>query len=133
MKHVVVCGTFDGVHEGHIYLFEQAKKLGDTLTVVIARDETVKNVKRKKPKYNEEQRKNMVIQQSFVDAAVLGNLNDPYKIIVELHPDIIAIGYDQKGFADNLKQEMIKRNQDVQIVRLDSYKPEIFKSSIINN
>ena len=40
-KKVMVFGTFDIFHKGHENFLKQAKKLGDCLTVVVARDETV--------------------------------------------------------------------------------------------
>ncbi len=132
MKHILVFGTFDGVHKGHEYLFEQAKKLGDKLSVVVARDKTVLKIKKNTPKYLEGQRLDLVKNNIFVDQVYLGSLDDKYKIIIDLNPDIIALGYDQKGFADNLEKEMKDRNQDIKIVRLNSFEPDKYKSSIIN-
>ena len=37
-KLVMVSGGFDPVHIGHVRLFEEAKKLGDELVVVINND-----------------------------------------------------------------------------------------------
>ena len=42
MKRVLIFGTFDGIHEGHLNLFKQAKKYGDYLIVVVGRDENIK-------------------------------------------------------------------------------------------
>ena len=39
MTVVVVSGGFDPVHCGHLDLFEQARKLGDYLLVIVNRDE----------------------------------------------------------------------------------------------
>jgi D-beta-D-heptose 7-phosphate kinase/D-beta-D-heptose 1-phosphate adenosyltransferase len=38
MKRVVVCGGFDPLHIGHVRYINEAKKLGDHLTVVINGD-----------------------------------------------------------------------------------------------
>lgn len=133
MKHVLVFGTFDGVHKGHEYLFTQAKQLGDNLSVVIARDQTVLTVKKHKPKYSEKERFDFVKNNKSVDNVFLGNLDDKYKIIQQINPDIIALGYDQREFIDNLKQELEKRNLDINLIRLDSFKPQKYKSSILNN
>src|ERR1035437_2244381 len=44
LKHkiVMVSGGFDPVHIGHVRMFEEAKKLGDTLIVVINNDNWLK-------------------------------------------------------------------------------------------
>ena len=39
MKKVVVSGGFDPIHIGHLRLFENAKKLGDHLNVILNTDE----------------------------------------------------------------------------------------------
>ncbi|HLC71304.1 MAG TPA: adenylyltransferase/cytidyltransferase family protein, partial [Candidatus Nanoarchaeia archaeon] len=38
MKTVMCFGTFDILHPGHLHYLQQAKKYGDYLMVVIARD-----------------------------------------------------------------------------------------------
>ena len=38
MKKVMVFGTFDILHEGHINMFEQAKQYGDFLETLFVRD-----------------------------------------------------------------------------------------------
>ena len=57
MKRVVATGTFDGIHKGHEFFLSEAKKLGDWLGVVIARDATVKQVKGRTPIRNQKQRR----------------------------------------------------------------------------
>ena len=42
MKTVAVSGYFNPVHVGHIRLFEEAKKLGDKLIVIVNNDEQVR-------------------------------------------------------------------------------------------
>ena len=45
MKRVMAVGVFDLLHAGHLHYLEQAKSLGEHLTVVIAHDDTVRNRK----------------------------------------------------------------------------------------
>lgn len=45
MKTVIVNGTFDIVHTGHLYLLNFAKKLGDRLLIAIDSDKRVKELK----------------------------------------------------------------------------------------
>ena len=40
-KKVLAFGTFDILHNGHSFALKTAKKLGDHLTVILARDATI--------------------------------------------------------------------------------------------
>jgi FAD synthetase len=131
LKKVLVFGTFDGLHPGHINFFQQAKKLGDELIIVVARDATVEKVKGRRPRKNENARLSDVGNAGIAGEVLLGNLGDPYAIIKQIKPDIIALGYDQTSFTGNLELELKKAVIPAKIVRLNPHKPEIFKSSLI--
>jgi len=127
---IVMCfGTFDILHPGHIYFLREAKRLGDYLIAVLARDSTIKEVKGITPKYDEKQRVEHIRDLRIADKVVLGYEADKYEIIEEMNPDVIALGYDQQAFADKLKEEMAKRKMEPKIVRIRSYKEEHYKSS----
>ncbi len=126
MTKVMAFGTFDTLHPGHSYVLKAAKKLGDHLTVIVARDATVLKVKGRKPVFNEKTRLKNLKELNIADKVRLGSLGDKYKVIRDEKPDIIALGYDQKFFVDDLKS-IIGKN--VRIVRLKSHKPNIYKSS----
>jgi len=121
MKKIMVFGTFDILHKGHLNYFKQAKQHGDYLIAVIARDKNVKKIKAKLPKNNEKIRLNKV--KKHVNKAVLGYIKDKYKILKKLKPDIICLGYDQKTSLKDLKKLKIP------IKRLKPYKPHKYKSS----
>jgi len=125
MKKVVCFGTFDLLHKGHLIFFQQAKELGDYLAVGVARDLNVEKIKGRRPKFNENQRLESVKTVALVDQVFLGDLVNPYKWIEDNNPDVIALGYDQKYFTENLKRIFSK----IEIVKLKSYKPKIYKSS----
>lgn len=131
MKRVLVFGTFDGLHPGHINFFEQAKRLGNKLIVVVGRDETVLKVKGRLPKNNENCRLAEVEKSGLVDEVRLGNLGDPYAVIKQIQPDIIALGYDQNSFTRNLPEFIKKEHLNIEIVCLKAFKPMIYKSSLI--
>lgn len=131
MKRVLATGTFDLVHKGHIQFLRQAKALGTHLTVVIARDETVKKVKGKMPMHSEQQRLQDISLVPSVDEALLGNVGDKYWIIEQIKPDIIALGYDQTHFIDALKDELQKRGLSTKVIRCEPYKQTGYKSSIL--
>ncbi len=131
-KKVLVFGTFDGLHKGHLYLFKQAKKHGDYLVVVVARDLTVKKVKGHLPKFEEQERVKTVYKCKLVDDAQLGNLKNYYKKIKEIKPQVICLGYDQVAFVENLEKEIEKYKMKIEIIRLKSYLPKKYKSSLLN-
>ena len=133
MKKVLVAGVFDGLHTGHLNFFKQAKKYGDYLVVVVAKDRTVKTIKGRFPLKSEKERLKDVQQQcEIVDEVRLGYFNDPYKIIAEVKPDIICFGYDQEIFIRELPQALKKIRLKVKTYRLKPYKPEKYHSSILN-
>ena len=116
MKKVVATGTFDIIHPGHIRFLEEAKKLGDYLIVIVARE---KNVKHKpKPVIPEDQRLLVVRALKPVDEAILGDEHDIFKPIEEIKPDVIALGHDQHFDEEWLKEELRKRGIDAKVVRI---------------
>ncbi len=121
MVKVMATGTFDLLHMGHIYYLKEAKKLGDTLSVVVARDSTVRKLKHD-PVNPEEIRLDLIKELKVVDEAYLGYEDDMYAIVEEIKPDIIALGYDQIHDEDTIKSELKKRKLTGKIVRLSEYK-----------
>lgn len=131
MAKVICFGTFDILHNGHIYFLKKAKEKGDFLAVVVGRDRNVAKIKAK-PVNNEKKRLNKVKKLKFIDKAVLGHLTDKYKIIEKINPHIICLGYDQNSFTKNLRKELNKRKIKAKIIRLKAYKKNIYKSSKLN-
>jgi len=120
MVKVMATGTFDLLHMGHIYYLKEAKKFGDTLVVVVAKDSTVRKLKHE-PITPEEIRLNLIKELTVVDEVYLGYEDDMYAIVEEIQPDIIAIGYDQIHNENNIKSELKKRKLDAKVVRLSEY------------
>jgi FAD synthetase len=130
-KRVLVFGTFDVLHLGHRDFFRQARALGDELFVVVARDATVQKLKGFTTQEPEQERLRSVQQCPEVTNAQLGRAGDKYKVIEEIRPDIIALGYDQRYYADALPAELAKRGLSISIVRLNAYHPERYKSALL--
>ncbi len=114
-------GTFDILHMGHIYFLKKAKELGDRLAVVVATDSTVRKLKHE-PVNPENIRLNLIKELKIVDEAYLGHKDDMYKIVEEIKPDVIALGYDQIHNEDQIKKALKDRNIDCDIVRLSEFK-----------
>ncbi len=116
MKRVMATGTFDILHPGHVEFLKKARELGDELVVVVARDSNVRH--KPKPVIPEKQRLEMVQALKWVDIAVLGDERDMFRPVVELKPDIIALGYDQHFDEEKLKEELSRRGIDSEVVRI---------------
>lgn len=131
----MVFGTFDVFHPGHRYFIEQAmrRRSNDkgqgsrgTMVIVIARDKTVKSIK--PVLRNDELIRQRVVQEQFPDLqVVLGDVEDPMKVIREYRPALVCLGYDQIGFSEKLQEEY----PEVKIERLEAFHPEKYKSSIV--
>lgn len=131
MTRVMCFGTFDGVHPGHASYFCQAKELGDEVVVVVARDATVLEVKGQLPSVNEQDRLRMVMDHPAVSHARLGNHEDKYRVIEEVKPDILLLGYDQQAFTDRLKESLAQRGVHVHVMRAKPYRPDVYKTSLL--
>jgi len=121
MVKVMATGTFDILHLGHIYFLKEAKKLGDSLAVVVATDTTVRRLKHE-PVNPQKIRLKLIKELKIVDEAYLGYEDDMYEIVKEIKPDIIAIGYDQIHDEKSIKAELEKRKIKAKIVRLTEFK-----------
>jgi len=129
----MVFGTFDILHKGHLDFFKQARKLAKNpyLIVSIARDINVRKIKSRAPRNNEKKRLLKVRQSDLVDKAVLGGVKSYIGHILKEEPSIIALGYDQSAYTTGLKQLLGKKGLKVIIKRLKSYKPHLYKSSLL--
>jgi FAD synthetase len=128
---VLAFGTFDHLHAGHENYLKQAAALGDELYVIIARDRTAQTIRGFKPDHKEKARTKTVNALSFVTKALLGNQEDKYKVLSKFKPDVIALGYDQFVFTHNLNKRLIDLKLNTKIIRLPSYEPQVYKSSLI--
>jgi len=125
---ILIFGTFDILHPGHLHIIKKAAMLGE-LYVAVARDETVKKIKGRYPVNSELERKKTLESLNIATQVVLGKKGNKFEIIKEIKPNIICIGYDQKSFVDALPEELKKMHLDCKIVKIDSFEPDKYKSS----
>ena len=99
-KIVMVSGGFDPVHIGHVRMFEEAKKLGDELVVVINNDNWLK-LKKGYVFMPEHERKEIIEAFEAVDRVILSSHKKDTKDIsicediLSLRPHIFAKGGDR--------------------------------------
>ena len=125
MKRVLVFGTFDFLHQGHLYFLREAEKLG-ALYIAVARDENVVKMKGTAPHQTEEQRKE-ALENAMPNAQVmLGDKNDYLAPIRFVQPDMIVLGYDQK-----MPPGLTIETLPCPVKRLEAHEPEKYKSSLM--
>jgi cytidyltransferase-like protein len=99
-KEIVVAtsGGFDPLHIGHVRLFQEAKKLGDRLVVIINSDEWLKR-KKGFVFMPIKQRMEMVMAIKGVDEVMVWDDGTPSVTgaLRKLKPDIFAKGGDRSG------------------------------------
>ncbi|HTT45962.1 MAG TPA: adenylyltransferase/cytidyltransferase family protein [Thermoplasmata archaeon] len=114
---VMATGVFDLLHPGHVFFLTEAKKLGDELVVVVARDQTARRLKRE-PYVPEHIRREMVESLKPVDRAVLGSATDIYETVLNERPNIIVLGFDQVWNEREVEEECTRRGVPVKVVRV---------------
>lgn len=119
MVRVLATGTFDILHPGHIRYLSEAKALGDELYVIVARESMIKH--KPKPVMPEKQRLAMVASLRIVDKALLGSEEDMFAPLLEIKPDIIALGKNQFFKEKELEADLKAHGIGAKIVRIMSF------------
>jgi cytidyltransferase-like protein len=95
--HVIVTGSFDWLHTGHVRFFEEVSAYGD-LTVVVGHDANIELLKGPgHPLFKQEERLYMVHAIRYVSQALLSTGNgwlDAEPELQRLKPDIYAVNED---------------------------------------
>ena len=121
MVRVMAVGVFDLLHAGHLHYLEQAKALGDHLTVVIAHDDTVR-MRKHEPVTSQDLRRRMVAGLKPVAHAMVGTPPSVpmYDILPVVEPDIIALGYDQEHAESAIRTGLYERGYEhIKLVRVE--------------
>lgn len=131
---MLVAGTFDILHPGHIFLINEAAKLGDVY-VIVATDRNRELYSGEAPIIPEEQRLEVIKSIKNVKEAKLGRHdNDTLKAVEEINPDIILLGPNQRFSIDKLTNALqMKGLNHIEVLRLDKYydKYKLHSSSLI--
>jgi len=93
---VLAGGCFDILHIGHVQFLSEAKKMGDTLVILLENDEKVKKLKgRNRPIFTQEIRAEMLSALICVDLVVvlptMENDTQYMNLVMKIKPDVIAV------------------------------------------
>lgn len=135
-KHpkILVAGTFDILHPGHIFLINEAAKLGDVY-IIVSTDKNRELYSGEAPIIPEQQRLEVMKSIKNVKDAKLGRHdNDTLKTVEEINPDIILLGPDQKFSVEKLQNALkMKGMNHIKVKRLEKFydKYKLHSSSLI--
>ncbi len=133
-KVVLASGAFDLLHLGHVKYLEEAKKAGgkgSKLIVIVATDGTVEKSKGRKPVMPQEHRRALVESLKVVDKAILGNeVFDMSKVIDEIKPNVIALGYDQANIEAKVRETIADKDWGIKVVRIRKFGKTHLNSSL---
>lgn len=91
---VLIGGTFDILHPGHLHYMRKASERG-LVFAVVARDSVVRRVKGKDPVLDEKARLELVSSIKYVYSALLGDEEDFMRPVTTVKPDVVLLGADQ--------------------------------------
>lgn len=104
-------GCFDLLHEGHLYLLKEAKKLGDILIVAVNNDASVKQLKgTTRPIESIATRMQKLAELEPVDFVISFSEDTPLQLIKKIKPAVLVKGGDYK------KEEIIGNKIALQTV-----------------
>lgn len=131
---VMVFGTFDRLHPGHVFFLKNAKRLGKHLVVVVARDRTTRLLKKRTPAHPEKERAGRVRRLGIADKVILGDRTlGAYAVLKKHRPAVIALGYDQDGLFKDIRGRLphLALGYRPKLRRARSFRPKKYKSSLL--
>lgn len=134
MNTGLVFGVFDGLHDGHRAMLEQARFRVDRLVVALPSDAVVERLKARPPSRPWNQRAETLRASGLVDEVVQGDeIEGEYRIFETVQPDVILLGYDQRELRKDIERYYaLNSTRSIPLVTLESFQPERYKSSLLN-
>jgi rfaE bifunctional protein nucleotidyltransferase chain/domain len=132
MKTVMVNGTFDILHPGHIALLNTARSYGDYLVVAIDTDRRVTELKGTQRPINDQNfRRVMLSNLKAVDIVELFDTKEELINLMKTYkPDVYVKGSDWKHDKSSTAEEYC--NQVIYYDRIDEYSTTKIIEDIIN-
>jgi cytidyltransferase-like protein len=118
---VAVSGGFDPLHVGHVRMFEEARKLGDRLVVIMNNDNWLR-AKKGFAFMPQQERREIIRAFPFVDRVVFTDhkKDDTDKSVcrtlAKVKPDIFANGGDRKPSSDPIPEVLLCKKLGIKVV-----------------
>jgi len=105
---VTINGSFDILHNGHLYILNEARQRGDVLIVGLNSDSSVRSYKGpNRPIIPERQRAEMLLALRMVDYVHIFDETDPIAFLAEVRPDVHVNGSEYG--AECIESEAVRR------------------------
>ncbi|NWK55152.1 adenylyltransferase/cytidyltransferase family protein [Verrucomicrobiaceae bacterium N1E253] len=108
MKRIFVSGCYDIIHAGHLQFFEEARALGDHLTVSFASEDVLWHHKQRRSSIPDEHKKAVLEGLRMIDEVIIGTDHDlglDFKTyFLDAKPDVLVVTEDDQ-YAD-IKQAL---------------------------
>jgi D-beta-D-heptose 7-phosphate kinase / D-beta-D-heptose 1-phosphate adenosyltransferase len=105
---VTVNGSFDVLHNGHLYILNEARQRGDVLIVGLNSDASVRSHKGpERPIVSERRRAEMLLALRMVDYVHIFEETDPIAFLKEVNPDVHVNGSEYGEHC--IESETVKR------------------------
>jgi rfaE bifunctional protein nucleotidyltransferase chain/domain len=113
---VTVNGSFDVLHNGHLYILNEARQKGDVLIVGLNSDASVRGYKGpSRPHVTEQRRAEMLLALRMVDFVHIFDEPDPIAFLKEIKPHVHVNGSEYGE--DCIESETVRRHGgDIHIV-----------------
>ncbi|MFA6130727.1 MAG: adenylyltransferase/cytidyltransferase family protein [Patescibacteria group bacterium] len=129
---VLVFGTFDIFHAGHVAFLREARSLGDAVVVNLAQDIVVQELKGEPPLHSWEERAQVLRQSGLVSEIFPGDkTRGMFSQIIAVKPSLIAFGYDQIRLKEAVDAWIKRYAFTIPTMTIGAYKPDKYKSSIL--
>lgn len=98
VKKGIIAGSFDIIHPGYIYMFEEAKKHCEHLTVALHRNPAIERKNKLKPILECKDRKKILLSLKYIDEVVeYDTEEDLSNILKKYNFDVRILGDDYKN------------------------------------
>jgi FAD synthetase len=130
-SRVVVYGTFDLLHQGHIEFLKGARGYCNWLGVILIPERYVKENKGVLPLHTMNERRCNLLRTGFVDAVFADSLSEGLASLNTIRPDLFCLGYDQTTiWEEKLEGHLSMRLPGCQIKRLPMFAGGIHSRSL---
>lgn len=133
MKKILVFGTFDNLHPGHLFFLGEARKRGEILVAVVAGDHDVHERKRRIPVHHQEERMRQLSESGLADVVIPADKKlGSFGVIIREKPDLICLGHDQIHLKESLSRWLRSKQIEIPLIIIPPHQRDLYNSTSLN-